>query len=93
MGTRSSTLVDEQETLFKKNPRRVVRPAGEMCSAVVWVLARLGVSSSCSLAEGLSVQVGEAGAAPLHEGAAGSANPARATASCSPPLVQTTPSP
>ncbi|NWY64955.1 SYTL4 protein, partial [Erithacus rubecula] len=27
VGTRSSTLVDEQETIFKKNPRRVVRPA------------------------------------------------------------------
>ncbi|NXK89214.1 SYTL4 protein, partial [Formicarius rufipectus] len=26
-GTRSSTLVDEHETIFKKNPRRVVRPA------------------------------------------------------------------
>lgn len=31
MGTRSSALADGQETLFKKNPRRVVRPAGEMC--------------------------------------------------------------
>ncbi|NXH63766.1 SYTL4 protein, partial [Rhabdornis inornatus] len=27
VGTRSSTLVNEQETIFKKNPRRVVRPA------------------------------------------------------------------
>ncbi|NXU12100.1 SYTL4 protein, partial [Pardalotus punctatus] len=27
VGTRSSTLVDEHETIFKKNPRRVVRPA------------------------------------------------------------------
>ncbi|KAL2304177.1 hypothetical protein Nmel_012919 [Mimus melanotis] len=27
VGTRSSTSVDEQETIFKKNPRRVVRPA------------------------------------------------------------------
>uniref|UniRef100_A0A8D2N0C5 Synaptotagmin-like protein 4 n=1 Tax=Zonotrichia albicollis TaxID=44394 RepID=A0A8D2N0C5_ZONAL len=27
VGTRSSTLADEQETIFKKNPRRVVRPA------------------------------------------------------------------
>ncbi|NXY26317.1 SYTL4 protein, partial [Atrichornis clamosus] len=27
VGTRSSTLVDEHEAIFKKNPRRVVRPA------------------------------------------------------------------
>ncbi|KAM6057140.1 synaptotagmin-like protein 4 isoform 2-T2 [Theristicus caerulescens] len=27
MGSRSSALVDEHETIFKKNPRRVVRPA------------------------------------------------------------------
>ncbi|XP_072785113.1 synaptotagmin-like protein 4 isoform X2 [Taeniopygia guttata] len=27
VGTRSSALVDEQEMIFKKNPRRVVRPA------------------------------------------------------------------
>ncbi|CAN8188790.1 unnamed protein product [Coccothraustes coccothraustes] len=27
VGTRSSTLVDEHESIFKKNPRRVVRPA------------------------------------------------------------------
>ncbi|NXH87579.1 SYTL4 protein, partial [Edolisoma coerulescens] len=27
VGTRGSTLVDEHETIFKKNPRRVVRPA------------------------------------------------------------------
>ncbi|KAI1234924.1 hypothetical protein IHE44_0003311 [Lamprotornis superbus] len=27
VGTRSSTLVEEQETIFEKNPRRVVRPA------------------------------------------------------------------
>lgn len=27
VGTHSSTLVDEHETIFKKNPRRVVRPA------------------------------------------------------------------
>ncbi|XP_041315151.1 synaptotagmin-like protein 4 isoform X2 [Pyrgilauda ruficollis] len=27
VGTRSSTLVDEHEMIFKKNPRRVVRPA------------------------------------------------------------------
>ncbi|XP_048174691.1 synaptotagmin-like protein 4 [Corvus hawaiiensis] len=27
VGTRSSALVDEHETIFKKNPRRVVRPA------------------------------------------------------------------
>ncbi|XP_035754472.1 synaptotagmin-like protein 4, partial [Egretta garzetta] len=31
VGSRSSALVDENETIFKKNPRRVVRPAGESC--------------------------------------------------------------
>lgn len=31
MGRHSSALVDEHETIFKKNPRRVVRPAGESC--------------------------------------------------------------
>lgn len=41
----------------------------------------------------LSVQEGEAGAAPCMREQQGSASPARATASCSPPLVQTTPSP
>lgn len=35
MGTRSSTLVDEHETIFKKNPRRVVRPAGESCAGAM----------------------------------------------------------
>lgn len=29
VGSRSSTLVNEHETIFKKNPRRVLRPAGE----------------------------------------------------------------
>lgn len=41
MGSRSSVLVDEHEALFKKNPRRVVRPAGESHvergEALVWV--------------------------------------------------------
>lgn len=31
MGSRSGALVDEHEMIFKKNPRRVVRPAGESC--------------------------------------------------------------
>ena len=34
MGSCSSALVDEHETIFKKNPRRVVRPAGESCVVV-----------------------------------------------------------
>ncbi|XP_049683528.1 synaptotagmin-like protein 4 isoform X2 [Accipiter gentilis] len=31
VGSRSGALVDEHEMIFKKNPRRVVRPAGESC--------------------------------------------------------------
>ncbi|NWT16925.1 SYTL4 protein, partial [Vireo altiloquus] len=34
VGTRSSTLVDEHETIFKKNPRRVVRPTGYTKSVI-----------------------------------------------------------
>lgn len=41
MGTRSSTLVDEHETIFKKNPRRVVRPAGERCGGAVGLGANM----------------------------------------------------
>lgn len=61
VGTRSSALVDEHETIFKKNPRRVVRPAGERCVGAD--MAGVGISSSLGW-EGLSVQLSEPGAAP-----------------------------
>ena len=34
-GSRSSTLVNDHEAIFKKNPRRVVRPAGERLGFLV----------------------------------------------------------
>lgn len=63
VGTCSSTLVDEHGTIFKKNPRRVVRPAGESCLGAggTWVPAWW--RGGKLLVPGFSVQVGEAGAA------------------------------
>ncbi|NWH37973.1 SYTL4 protein, partial [Chloropsis hardwickii] len=68
VGSRSSTLVDEHEMIFKKNPRRVVRPAGERCAGAdtagggQLLLPGLGRAFSAG---------GRGWGSPLREGAAG----------------------
>lgn len=79
VGSRSSALVDEHETIFKKNPRRVVRPAGESCVGTggVWVPTWQRIGGRFSLGSGrFSVRMGEAGAAPCLREQQGSASPA-----------------
>lgn len=79
MGSCSGALVDEHEMIFKKNPRRVVRPAGESYVGAGGFGCRHGrgwVTASAWAAVGFQLEMGETGTAPCWREQQGSASPA-----------------
>lgn len=92
VGTCGSSLVDERGTMFKKNPRRVVRPAGESCwgAGGTWVPAWWRGAAAAPWVFGAG---GRGWGSLLLEGAAGLCQSCTVLLPpASPPLVQTTPS-